>query len=829
MIDEQYQPQIIEPEIQKYWEEKALFSSLEDLSKEKFYCLSMFPYPSGRLHMGHVRNYTLGDAIARYQRMLGKNVLQPIGWDAFGLPAENAAIQHKVAPAKWTRENIAHMRTQLKTLGLAYDWKREIATCDPDYYRWEQWFFIQLYKKGLVYQKAATVNWDPIDQTVLANEQVVNGRGWRSGALIERREIKQWFLKITAYAEELLHDLDTLQDWPEQVKTMQRNWIGRSEGAEIQFTVVQSPDERLTIYTTRPDTLMGVTYLAIAPDHPLAQALSDTNPAVKTFIEECKKVPVAEAAVATLEKKGIDTGLQVIHPITQEKLPLWIANFVVMEYGSGAVMAVPAHDQRDFEFAQQYHLPIKQVIAPLEGVQCDLTKKAFVEPGILVNSGQFDGLPSAEAKEKIIEFLIKEKLGIAKVHYHLRDWGVSRQRYWGTPIPMIYCDACGVVPVPEQDLPVVLPEDVTFEGVSSPLKTSPSFYETTCPQCRKPATRETDTFDTFMESSWYYARFASYNQDQAMLDDRAKYWTPVDQYIGGIEHAVLHLLYARFFHKAMRDEGLLNCDEPFARLLTQGMVLKDGSKMSKSKGNTVDPQSMIEKFGVDAVRAFVLFAAPPEQSMEWSDTGLEGAYRFLRRVWSFAYQTADRIKQGNLACKGQPTPVDWEQASSVLRNYRREVYEILQQARYDFERTQLNTVVSGCMKLLNVLYKVMEVPSEQEHVNVLTTEGMSILLRLLAPITPHITHYLWKHLGYEGLVMNAKWPKVNHEALKTISQTLMVQVNGKVRAQIDVSADSSVPDIEQAALQHEKIKILLDNKPVKKIITVPGRIVNIVI
>ncbi len=833
MINEQYQPQTIEPEIQKYWEEKALFSCQEDLSREKFYCLAMFPYPSGSLHMGHVRNYTLADTVARYQRMLGRNVLQPIGWDAFGLPAENAAIQHQVAPAKWTYENIAHMRKQLKTLGLAYDWKREIATCDPNYYRWEQWFFIQLYKKGLVYQKSATVNWDPVDQTVLANEQVVNGRGWRSGALIERREIKQWFLKITAYAEELLRDIDTLEDWPAQVKTMQRNWIGRSEGIEVQFALAQQA-ECLTIYTTRPDTLMGVTYLAIAPEHPLVKQLAETNPAMQAFIDECKKVPMAEAAIATVEKKGMDTSLKAIHPITQAVLPVWIANFVLMEYGSGAVMSVPAHDQRDYEFAKQYHLPMKQVIAPQAAAACDLNKKAFTENGVLIHSGLFDGLSSDEAKTKIIEYLVKEKKGVAKVHYHLRDWGVSRQRYWGTPIPMIYCDACGVLPVLEQDLPVVLPEAVTFSGVTSPLKTTPAFYETTCPQCHQAARRETDTFDTFMESSWYYARFASYNQDQAMLDDRAKYWAPVDQYIGGVEHAVLHLLYARFFHKVMRDEGLLNCDEPFARLLTQGMVLKDGAKMSKSKGNTVDPHSMIEKYGADAVRVFILFAAPPEQSMEWSDAGLEGAYRFLKRVWALAFQTADTfIRQGLLLCKGQSlSPVEWGLAESAVRCYRREIYEILQQARFDYERLQFNTVVSGGMKLLNLLYKISETPvteNNADFLSLLMTEGMSILLRILSPIAPHITHYLWKQLGYEGLIVNAKWPKVNNDALKVNTKNMVIQINGKMRAQMEVPMALSVPEIEQMVLENEKIKAFLLEKVVKKIVTVPGKIINIVI
>lgn len=832
MLEPQYYPQKIEPEIQHYWEEKALFSAAEDLSKEKFYCLSMFPYPSGRLHMGHVRNYTLGDAVSRYQRMLGKNVLQPIGWDAFGLPAENAAIKHGVPPAKWTKENIDHMRAQLKTMGFAYDWGREIATCDPDYYRWEQWFFIQLYKKGLVYQKSAAVNWDPVEQTVLANEQVVDGRGWRSGALVERREIKQWFLKITAYADELLRDLDTLSGWPEQVKTMQRNWIGRSEGVEIDFSIKQEPSQRLTIYTTRPDTLMGVTYVAIAADHPLAKQLAAKNEKIKGFVEACKQGSIAEAAMATVEKKGVDSGLQVIHPITQQLLPIWIANYVLMDYGSGAVMAVPAHDQRDYEFAQQYQLPLRQVIRSLDDKPCRLDEKAYCEAGELVNSGSFDGLSSEEAKKKITEYLVKEKCGAVKVHFHLRDWGVSRQRYWGTPIPMIYCESCGVVPELEANLPVVLPTDVEFSGVSSPLKNSSAFYETVCPQCQKAARRETDTFDTFMESSWYYARFASHDQERAMLDNRAKYWTSVDQYIGGIEHAVLHLLYARFFHKVMRDEGLLNCDEPFARLLSQGMVLKDGSKMSKSKGNTVDPQSMIEKYGADAVRTFIIFAAPPEQSMEWSESGLEGASRFLKRLWAFAVQQEVSMLKPGIALNKSTTDWRWDEAAAPLRNARRDLYELVQQARYDFERMQLNTVVSSCMKLLNLLYKTAELEVDAVQLpykQSLLAEGVSILLRLLSPIAPHITHCLWKQLGFDGVIVNAKWPKVNHDALKVATQTLVVQVNGKLRGQIEVPTQATVSEIEALVRSDEKIKQVISDKTVKKIIVVPGRIVNIVL
>jgi leucyl-tRNA synthetase len=633
-MQEQYQPQTIEAAAQRYWEEKHSFRVTENLNKEKFYCLAMFPYPSGSAHMGHVRNYTITDVIARYQRMLGKNVLQPMGWDAFGLPAENAALKHKVAPAKWTRQNIANIKNQFMKMGFAYDWSREIATCDPSYYRFEQWFFLQLYKKGLVYKKNAEVNWDPVDQTVLANEQVVDGRGWRSGALVERREIPQWFLKITDYADELLRDLDKLTQWPEQVKTMQRNWIGKSSGVEITFIVDQH--KPLSIYTTRPDTLFGISFIALAPKHPLVQQLAKTNPELHEFVQSCQNIKTAEADMATMEKRGMPLHLEAIHPITHEKIPLWVANFVVMDYGTGALMAVPAHDQRDFEFATKYRLPIKQVIKPENNKAWDFAKSAYVDEGALIESGEFTGLHSLEACQAIAAYLEKHHLGQTKTNYRLRDWSVSRQRYWGTPIPMIICEQCGDVPVPESELPVVLPEDVDFTGVTSPLKTMPSFYETTCPVCHEKARRETDTFDTFMESSWYYARFTCNDNDKAMLDSRANYWLSVDQYVGGIEHAVLHLLYARFFHKLMRDEGLVNTDEPFLRLLSQGMVLKDGIKMSKSKGNIVDPQELIDRYGADTVRLFTMFASPPEQSLEWSDSGVEGAHRFLKRVWAFA-------------------------------------------------------------------------------------------------------------------------------------------------------------------------------------------------
>ncbi len=665
-MDNSYKPQEIEEQAQQYWLKKQSFNVSEDLNKEKFYCLSMFPYPSGTLHMGHVRNYTLGDVIARYQRALGKNVLQPIGWDAFGLPAENAAIKHGIHPAEWTKKNIASMKEQFLRLGNAYDWKREIATCDADYYRWEQWFFIKLYEKGLVYKKNAVVNWDPVDQTVLANEQVVDGRGWRSGALVERREISQWFIKITTYADELLNDLNTLDEWPAQVKQMQRNWIGRSEGCEISFKV-QEFAKRLKVYTTRPDTLLGVTYLAVAPDHPLAKEAASKHPEVQTFLDSCQGIRMAEADIATMEKRGIDTGMTAIHPITGLEVPIWVANFVLMQYGSGAVMAVPAHDQRDWEFAKKYKLSMKEVIKPFDGSH-DYKQSAFTQEGQLINSGQFDGLSSIEAQKEIANYLETHDAGKTTINYRLRDWGVSRQRYWGTPIPMIFCEECGIVPVPEDELPVTLPDNIQFTGNGSPLAQCSEFVQTQCPKCRQDATRETDTFDTFVESSWYYARFACKGQDNAMLDDRAKYWTPVDQYIGGIEHAVMHLLYARFFHKLMRDEGLVNSDEPFKALLTQGMVLKDGHKMSKSLGNVVDPNHLIDTYGADTARLFVMFAAPPEQSLEWSDTAVEGAHRFLKRIWAFAYQHQQLFIDINDAIMGGNGHVDWQHAQNRLKN-----------------------------------------------------------------------------------------------------------------------------------------------------------------
>lgn len=827
-MEEQYKPQEIESSAQHFWQEKNCFQVMEDVNKEKFYCLSMMPYPSGSLHMGHVRNYTIGDVIARYQGMLGKNVMQPMSWDAFGLPAENAAIKNKIPPAQWTRQNIAHIRSQMIRMGFAYDWSRELTTCDPEYYRWEQWFFLRLFNKGLVYKKNAEVNWDPVDQTVLANEQVVNGRGWRSGAIVERREIPQWFLKITAYAEELLHDLDQLEHWPHQVKTMQRNWIGRSEGVEMSFDI--DGHEPVAIYTTRPDTLFGVTYLALAPQHPLSKKLAEQNPRLHQFIEECRNIKVAEADIATMEKKGMPLGITARHPLTGAEIPVWVANFVLMEYGSGALMAVPAHDQRDFEFAVKFHIPVKQVIKPADASSWDFSKSAFMDPGILIDSAEFTGMTSGEASDAIAARLESAGKGQRKVHYRLRDWGVSRQRYWGAPIPIINCPVCGVVPVPDKDLPVVLPEDVQFEGVSSPLKSMPSFYQTTCPNCHGPAERETDTFDTFMESSWYYARFACKKQHKAMLDGRVNYWVPVDQYVGGIEHAVLHLLYARFFHKLMRDEGLLNSDEPFTRLLSQGMVLNKGVKMSKSKGNVVDPQHLIDRYGADTVRLFIMFAAPPEQSLEWSDSGVEGAHRFLKRLWAFAYENRNAIiRQNRQPHTSLAAAADWDKSDPAQTDILRQIYEILDQTKFDYERQQYNTVVSGCMKILNLLGKLAEPEAGRADIrDIVIHKGFSILLRLLAPITPHITHQLWQDLHYEGNIINAPWPKSSAVTFRVDTIELVVQVNGKLRSRVRVPNGAAQQIIENTVKEDARVIQALGGKAIKKIITVPGKLVNVV-
>ncbi len=815
-MEQQYNPQQLERAVQAKWEEQQVFKAVEDDNKETFYCLAMFPYPSGRLHMGHVRNYSIGDVISRYQRMQGKNVLQPMGWDAFGLPAENAAMKNKVAPAKWTYENIDYMRDQLKRLGFAYDWSRELATCTPEYYRWEQWFFTRLFEKGLVYRKTAMVNWDPVDNTVLANEQVIDGKGWRSGATVERREIPQWFLKITDYADQLVDDLEQLDGWPEQVRTMQANWIGRSRGVELDFAV-DGKSEPLTVFTTRPDTLMGVTYVAVAPEHPLAKEAAESNPELAAFIGECSKISTAEADMATLEKKGMPTGFSAVHPITGETVPVWTANFVLMGYGSGAVMSVPAHDQRDFEFATAYGLPIRQVIAPADGSEVSIDSEAFTDKGVLVDSGDFTGLTSEEAFDAIAKALEKAGKGKVTVNFRLRDWGVSRQRYWGCPIPIINCPDCGAVPVPADQLPVVLPEDVEFDGVGSPIKKMPEFYETTCPSCGGKAERETDTFDTFFESSWYYARFTSVDNDQAMLDERAKYWLPVNQYVGGIEHAVLHLLYARFFHKLMRDEGLVDGDEPFENLLTQGMVLKDGTKMSKSKGNTVDPQELIAEYGADTVRLFMMFAAPPEQSLEWSDSGVEGASRFLKRLW--------RVVQEHLE-QGDVPALDVSALDARQKDLRLKTHQTIARVTDAIGRRHtFNTGIAACMELLNEVSKYND---SSEQGRAVVREALDVMVPMLAPIVPHICDRLWNELGHEGMVIDAPWPAVDEAALEQDSIELVVQVNGKLRGKVSVPADASKDDIEAQALAEENVARFIADKTVRKVIVVPGRLVNIV-
>ena len=816
-MQQEYNPAEIETTAQNLWQEQNSFRAVEDSTKEKYYCLAMFPYPSGQLHMGHVRNYTIGDVISRYQRMQGKNVLQPMGWDAFGLPAENAAIKNKVAPAAWTYDNINYMRDQLKRLGLGYDWERELATCTPEYYRWEQWLFTRLFKKGLVYKKTAAVNWCPVDNTVLANEQVVDGCCWRCDTVVEKREIPQWFMKITDYAEQLLEDLDQLDGWPEQVKTMQANWIGRSEGLQIKFEIDGS-DESLAVYTTRPDTLMGVSYVAVAAEHPLALKSAESNSELHAFIEECRKMETSEAAMETAEKKGVATGLTAIHPITGERVPVWAANFVLMGYGTGAVMSVPAHDQRDYEFAKKYDLAINQVIEPIDNTEYDLSQAAFTEKGRLVNSQQFNGLSSEDSFNAIADFLVAQAKGEKQVNYRLRDWGVSRQRYWGTPIPIINCPDCGSVPVPEEDLPVRLPEEVIVDGSGSPIKSMPEFYQCACPQCGADAERETDTFDTFFESSWYYARFTCPDNEEAMLDERANHWLPVDQYIGGIEHAVLHLLYARFFHKLMRDEGLVSGDEPFKNLLTQGMVLKDGTKMSKSKGNTVDPQALIDQYGADTSRLFMMFAAPPEQSLEWSDKAVEGSNRFLKRLW--------RSVQEHVVQDATPK-LDVDTLSDELKDLRRQTYQVLTKVTDDLGRRHtFNTAIAAIMELMNGLAKIKD-DSEQAHA--VTQEVLEITVLMLAPITPHISHFLWQALGHDEAVVNVSWPEIDESALVQDKIELMVQVNGKLRSKVSVAADLSKDEIEALALADENVQKFTEGKEVRKVIVVPGRLVNIVV
>jgi leucyl-tRNA synthetase len=814
-MDQPYNPKALEQAAQEHWLANKSFAVQQDDTREKFYCLAMFPYPSGQLHMGHVRNYTIGDVIARYQRMQGKNVLQPMGWDAFGLPAENAAIKHNVPPAQWTAQNIDYMREQLQQLGFAYDWDRELATCDPDYYRWEQWFFTRLFEKGLAYKKKAEVNWCETDQTVLANEQVVDGCCWRCDNPVERREIDQWFLKITDYAEQLLTDLDTLDQWPEQVRTMQRNWIGRSEGVNLDFSLKDGT--ALSVYTTRPDTLLGVTYVAVALQHPLAKAAAENNPELAAFIESQGNIKMAEADMATMEKLGMATGITATHPLTGEEVPVWVANFVLMNYGSGAVMSVPGHDQRDWEFATRYKLPIAQVITPAGNEPCDLSAAAFTEKGILINSGEFDGLDFKAAFATIADTLESAGKGKRTVNFRLRDWGISRQRYWGAPIPIINCDACGAVPVPAADLPVVLPTEIVFKGVGSPLKDMPAFYQTSCPSCGADATRETDTFDTFMESSWYYARYGCANNDQVMLDGEADYWAPVDQYVGGIEHAILHLLYSRFFHKLMRDEGLVTSDEPFIRLLTQGMVLKDGAKMSKSKGNTVDPQSLIAAYGADTVRLFSMFAAPPEQSLEWSDSGVEGANRFLKRLWKLASKHV----------ASEPAPaLDVAALNEQQKNVRRKLHETIAKVSDDFGRRQtFNTAIAAIMELCNELGKLDDAAPQSRA---LLHESLRAIVLMLSPIVPHVCHALWPTLNGEGEVLNAPWPTFDESALARDTIEMVVQVNGKVRAKMEVPADTDKSAIEALAQSQQNVSRFLEGLSVRKVIVVPGKLVNIV-
>jgi leucyl-tRNA synthetase len=819
-MDERYQPREVETAAQAYWEDNASFRVQQDDQREKFYCLSMLPYPSGKLHMGHVRNYTIGDTIARFQRMQGKNVLQPMGWDAFGMPAENAAIQNNIPPATWTFDNIDEMRSQLKQLGFALDWDREVATCHPEYYRWEQWFFTKLFEKGLAYKKMAEVNWCETDQTVLANEQVVDGCCWRCDNPVERREMAQWFIKITDYAQELLDDLDQLDQWPEQVRIMQRNWIGRSEGVNLRFGLEDGGE--IEVYTTRPDTLMGATYMAVAFQHPLVQQAVQNNPELAAFIEAQSSGGVSEAELATMEKVGADTGLKAIHPLTGETIPIWTANFVLMSYGSGAVMSVPGHDERDHAFASKYGLPIVQVIAKNDaGFEYDAgswqdwyADKADV---ITVNSGDFDGLDFQAAFDAIADHLEAQGKGERTVNFRLRDWGVSRQRYWGAPIPIIYCDGCGAVPVPEADLPVVLPTEVVFEGVGSPIKKMPEFYETRCPKCGAAATRETDTFDTFMESSWYYARYCCPRNDQAMLDDEANYWTPVDQYIGGIEHAILHLLYARFYHKLMRDEGLVNSDEPFSRLLTQGMVLKDGAKMSKSKGNTVDPQGLIDQYGADTSRLFSMFAAPPDQSLEWSDAGVEGAHRFLKRLWKMVANHLDA---------GEPPALEKVSLDDTQKGVRRKTHETIAKVEDDYGRRQtFNTAIAAVMELTN---EIGSLATREGQDLAVEREALRAAVLMLQPIAPHISHALWPMLGGEGAAMDAPWPSLDQSALVRDSIEMVVQVNGKVRARMDVAANADKGAIESQAMAQENVQKFIEGNTVRKVIVVPGKLVNIV-
>ena len=866
-MDEQYLPEKVEKDAQAYWEQHQTFKVAEDPKREKFYCLSMFPYPSGKLHMGHVRNYTIGDVITRYQRMQGRNVLQPMGWDAFGLPAENAAMANGVPPAKWTYDNIAYMKKQLKSLGFAIDWERELATCKPEYYRWNQWLFLRMLEKGIAYKKTGVVNWDPVDQTVLANEQVIDGRGWRTGAVIEKREIPMYYLAITQYAEELLADLEKLPEWPERVRTMQANWIGKSVGVRFAFPYkLDGREEKLWVFTTRADTIMGVTFCAVAAEHPLATHAAKSNPKLAAFIEECKLGSVMEADLATIEKKGMPTGISVTHPLTGEPVPVWVGNYVLMGYGEGAVMAVPAHDERDFHFAKQYKLPLKQVIAVgSEKFSLDAWQEWYAdkEHGRCVNSGKYDGLDYNAAVDAIAADLKSKGLGDKQVMWRLRDWGISRQRYWGCPIPIIHCDHCGDVPVPDKDLPVVLPEDCVPDGTGNPLNKRADFVNCQCPKCGKPARRETDTMDTFVDSSWYYARYASQRGDTAMVDNETAYWMPVDQYIGGIEHAILHLLYSRFWWKVMRDIGLVRGDEPFMRLLTQGMVLNeiffrkpvsgriqyfnpaeveirtddkggrlgailksDGQPvesggigtMSKSKNNGVDPQSLIEQYGADTARLFMMFAAPPEMTLEWSDEGVAGASRFLRRLWKLV---ADHVGQG-LVAKG-----DFSSLSPALQGMRRQAHQTLAKVTDDIGRRRtFNTAIASVMELLNAVAKLDDSSTPAKAVR---QEALEFAVLTLSPIVPHTCHALWQALGHKEAVIDVRWPKPDDAALKQDNLEIVVQVNGKLRGRVSVPVQAGEDRVREIALADAAVARHVGGKSVKKVIVVPGKLVNIVV
>ena len=859
-MQEQYRPDEIEATVQKHWLENKTFHVTEDPSKEKYYCLSMLPYPSGRLHLGHVRNYTIGDTISRYQRLNGKNVLQPIGWDAFGLPAEGAAVKNNTAPAKWTYENIAYMKKQLQLLGFGYDWDREVTTCRPEYYKWEQWFFTKLYEKGLVYKKTSAVNWCPNDQTVLANEQVVEGCCWRCSTPVERKEIPQWFIKITAYAEELLNDLDTLESWPEQVKTMQRNWIGRSEGVEFDFAVETYAD-KLRVYTTRPDTLMGVSFVSVAAEHPLAQLAAQNDPKIAEFIAECKNTKTAEADMATMEKKGMPTGYYAIHPLTGDKVPVWIANFVLIEYGTGAVMAVPGHDERDYEFASKYNLPIKPVILNQDGNAPDLSEQAYTEHGKLFNSGEFDGLDFEQAFNAIADKLTALGIGTRKVNYRLRDWGVSRQRYWGAPIPMVTLEDGTTIPTPEDQLPVILPEDVEMNGITSPIKADPNWAKTTVNG--QPALRETDTFDTFMESSWYYARYTCPHYDKGMLDENAaNYWLPVDQYVGGIEHAIMHLLYFRFFHKLMRDFGLVTSDEPAKRLLCQGMVLADAfyytsptneriwvsptevtierdekgriskavdskgnelvhagmTKMSKSKNNGIDPQEMVEKYGADTVRLFMMFASPADMTLEWQESGVEGANRFIKRVWRLVYEHAQ---------KGQAAELDVSALDNDQKSLRRELHKTIAKVTDDIGRRQtFNTAIAAVMELMNRLQKA---PQESEQDRALMDEALNAIVRLLYPMMPHACFVMWQALGHSESIDDSLWPVADESAMVEDEKLIVVQINGKVRGKFTVPANADQESVIAQAKQEPNIQKYLVDVAIRKVIYVPGKLLNLVV